>query len=112
MHDTKPFPSGKSAYRFIVERQKALQSPLAAKITQSDGEFSLWNGRDRFVGICKHIKSGLRLNVDGCGFTRRTIMTSSTLSAYTLILSRSRLPIRAMHLEASKIKWRITKLIC
>ncbi|KAI9874186.1 MAG: hypothetical protein M1830_010092 [Pleopsidium flavum] len=49
VHDTKPFPSGKSAYRFLVERSKALCNPLTADLVSREGDFSIWYGRDRRI---------------------------------------------------------------
>lgn len=49
VHDKKPFPSGKSAYRFLVERSKALSSSHAADVVKGKGEFLMWSGRDRRI---------------------------------------------------------------
>ncbi|KAL8698575.1 MAG: hypothetical protein Q9201_006492 [Fulgogasparrea decipioides] len=51
LHDVKPFPSGKSAYRFLVDREKALNNPKLGDIIQRDGEFSIWYGADRRVWL-------------------------------------------------------------
>ncbi|KAF2195065.1 FAD-binding domain-containing protein, partial [Zopfia rhizophila CBS 207.26] len=45
----KPKPSGKSAFRFLVSRQAALDDPKTAKFAQNNGEFLLWFGSDRRV---------------------------------------------------------------
>ncbi|KAL9114601.1 MAG: hypothetical protein Q9227_001279 [Pyrenula ochraceoflavens] len=47
----KPFSSGKSAFRFLLEKNLALQDPETAKFEFKDGEFLLWFGIDRRVVV-------------------------------------------------------------
>lgn len=42
-------PSGKSAFRFLVSRQSALDDPRTAKFAQLSGELIIWFGPDRRV---------------------------------------------------------------
>lgn len=49
VNDSKPFPSGKSAYRFLVDRRKTLNSEIFGDITERTGEFSIWYGQDRYI---------------------------------------------------------------
>ncbi|KAL8953522.1 MAG: hypothetical protein Q9222_000624 [Ikaeria aurantiellina] len=49
VNDSKPFPSGKSAYRFLVDRQKTLNNEIIGDITERTGEFSIWYGQDRRI---------------------------------------------------------------
>ncbi|KAI4127333.1 MAG: hypothetical protein LQ338_003256, partial [Usnochroma carphineum] len=49
VNDSKPFPSGKSAYRFLVDRQKTLNTEALGDITKRTGEFSIWYGQDRRI---------------------------------------------------------------
>ncbi len=48
-HDIKPFPSGKSAFRFLVGRKRALCDPLVGDIASREGEFSTRYGKDRYI---------------------------------------------------------------
>lgn len=60
LHDLKPFPSGKSAYRFLVDQEKTLNNPKLGDIVQRDGEFSIWYGADRFFFlVCLAVPSFL-----------------------------------------------------
>ncbi|KJR86272.1 salicylate hydroxylase [Sporothrix schenckii 1099-18] len=46
----KPFPSGGSAFRFLVPRQKVLDNPSTAHLgarPERDGYMTMWYGRDR-----------------------------------------------------------------
>jgi 2-polyprenyl-6-methoxyphenol hydroxylase-like FAD-dependent oxidoreductase len=45
----KPFPSGKSAFRFLLPKQKALDDPETAVLVQNTGEQSMWFGVDRRI---------------------------------------------------------------
>ncbi|GAM41708.1 hypothetical protein TCE0_042r15031 [Talaromyces pinophilus] len=45
----RPFPSGKSAFRFLLPKQKALDDPETAALVQHTGEQSMWFGVDRRV---------------------------------------------------------------
>lgn len=45
----KPFPSGKSAFRFLLPKQKALDDPETAVLVQHSGELSMWFGVDRRI---------------------------------------------------------------
>ncbi|KAF7870512.1 hypothetical protein EAF04_004256 [Stromatinia cepivora] len=45
----KPFPSGKSAYRFLLTRAAVLSNPKTAKYMQKEGELIMWFGTDRRV---------------------------------------------------------------
>lgn len=45
----KPFPSGKSAYRFLLTRASVLSNPKTAKHMQKEGELIMWFGTDRRV---------------------------------------------------------------
>lgn len=42
----KPFPSGKSAFRFLLPKQKALDDPETAALVQHIGEQNMWFGVD------------------------------------------------------------------
>ncbi|QSZ36519.1 hypothetical protein DSL72_006399 [Monilinia vaccinii-corymbosi] len=44
-----PFPSGKSAYRFLLSREQVLSNPQTAKYMQTPGELIMWFGPDRRV---------------------------------------------------------------
>lgn len=45
--DVKPFGSGKSAFRFLVERKAVADDPQTAKYLQADGELMMAYGPDR-----------------------------------------------------------------
>ncbi|KAK4234683.1 hypothetical protein C8A03DRAFT_37519 [Achaetomium macrosporum] len=45
----KTKPSGKSAFRFLVSRQAALDDPVTAQFAQMDGQLIIWYGSDRRV---------------------------------------------------------------
>ncbi len=45
----KPFSSGKSAFRFLISRQKALEDPKTKKLAEKNGELIIWYGTDRRV---------------------------------------------------------------
>lgn len=45
--DVKPFSSGKSAFRFLINRQKALENPKTKRFAERNGELIIWYGRDR-----------------------------------------------------------------
>lgn len=47
--DSDIFGSGKAAFRFLVQRDKALQNPESASIVEQDGEMAVWCGSDRRV---------------------------------------------------------------
>ncbi|KAI0403454.1 hypothetical protein F4802DRAFT_599052 [Xylaria palmicola] len=47
--DVKPKSSGKSAFRFLVPRQKALEDPKTKPFAERDGELIIWYGNDRRV---------------------------------------------------------------
>lgn len=49
VHKVKPFPSGKSAYRFLVDRKEALKNPKVRELVDREGEFSIWYGQDRLA---------------------------------------------------------------
>lgn len=43
------FSSGKSAFRFLVPKQAALDDPFTADLVKNDGELCIWYGSDRRV---------------------------------------------------------------
>ena len=45
----KPFSSGKSAFRFLLPRQRVLDDPETAPLAQHDGMQSMWFGVDRRI---------------------------------------------------------------
>jgi hypothetical protein len=45
----KAFPSGKSAYRFLIPRKQALEDEKTHKYTKQDNELVMWFGSDRRV---------------------------------------------------------------
>lgn len=45
--DIKPFGSGKSAFRFLIPRQRILENPDTARLVERDGYMTLWIGDDR-----------------------------------------------------------------
>ncbi|KAK4235271.1 FAD-dependent monooxygenase [Achaetomium macrosporum] len=50
----KTNPSGKSAFRFLVSRQAALDDPVTARFAQKSGGLIIWYGGDRRVIISFH----------------------------------------------------------
>lgn len=55
-HESQLHGSGKAAFRFLVEREKALHNPETAKLVKLDGEMAVWHGSDRRVVMypCDH----------------------------------------------------------
>jgi len=49
--DTKPFSSGKNAFRFLMTRQQALDDPETANIAQDIGAVDFWDSEERRVVI-------------------------------------------------------------
>jgi 2-polyprenyl-6-methoxyphenol hydroxylase-like FAD-dependent oxidoreductase len=49
--DTKPFSSGKNAFRFLMTRQQALDDPETASIAQDFGAVDFWDSEERRVVI-------------------------------------------------------------
>ncbi|KAL2203512.1 FAD/NAD(P)-binding domain-containing protein [Sarocladium strictum] len=47
--DIKPYPSGQSAFRFLVPRQAAMDDPRTAPFLQSTGQLIIWYGPARRV---------------------------------------------------------------
>lgn len=47
--EVKPFGSGKSAFRFLISRQVALDDPVTSKFVQKSGELIIWYDQDRRV---------------------------------------------------------------
>ena len=47
--DVQPFGSGKSAFRFMVERKVAQEDPATSRFVQKTGELSIWYASDRRV---------------------------------------------------------------
>ncbi|ESZ95992.1 hypothetical protein SBOR_3612 [Sclerotinia borealis F-4128] len=47
--ELRPFPCGKSAYRFLLSRSSVLSNPKTAKYMQKEGELIMWFGSDRRV---------------------------------------------------------------
>ena len=47
--NAKPFPSGKSAFRFIIQRQDALDDPATRKLCEKKGVFTVAVGVDRRI---------------------------------------------------------------
>ncbi|PKS08463.1 hypothetical protein jhhlp_004846, partial [Lomentospora prolificans] len=47
--DIKPKPSGKSAFRFLVPRQLALDDPITRDFVTRDGQLIIWYGEDRRI---------------------------------------------------------------
>jgi hypothetical protein len=47
--DLKPFPSGKSAFRFLVPRKLAFEDPATKKFVETQGELVIWYGNDRRI---------------------------------------------------------------
>ncbi|PQE04808.1 salicylate hydroxylase protein [Rutstroemia sp. NJR-2017a BBW] len=45
----RPFSSGKSAYRFLLNREDVLANPLTKPYAEKDGHLRAWFGRDRRV---------------------------------------------------------------
>lgn len=44
-----PFGSGKSAFRFLINRSAAAEDPVTAKFVQRAGELAIWYGSDRRI---------------------------------------------------------------
>lgn len=44
--DIKPFGSGKSAFRFMIPRQKMLDDPATQSIAKREGYMTMWIGND------------------------------------------------------------------
>jgi len=52
--DVKPFDSGKSAFRFLIEKEKALADPDLKEYIDKDGFLTMWIGVDRrLVMVCR-----------------------------------------------------------
>lgn len=47
--DIKAFPSGKSAYRFLVPKGAALDDPVTRPMVKRPGEFCIWYATDRRI---------------------------------------------------------------
>ncbi|KAI1616482.1 hypothetical protein EDD37DRAFT_618243 [Exophiala viscosa] len=47
--DAQVFPSGKSAFRFLIDRQAALDDPATKKFAEKAGELIIWYGTDRRI---------------------------------------------------------------
>ncbi|TQB74994.1 hypothetical protein MPDQ_003790 [Monascus purpureus] len=47
--DVKAFPSGKSAYRFLVPKDAALNDPVTRPMVERPGEFCIWYATDRRI---------------------------------------------------------------
>ncbi|KAF1962602.1 FAD/NAD(P)-binding domain-containing protein [Byssothecium circinans] len=47
----KIFGSGKSAFRFLMPRSRALEDPVTRPLVEAEGHLALWFGRDRRVVI-------------------------------------------------------------
>lgn len=47
--DVKPFGSGKSAFRFLIERKAVLDDPATKHFAERPGELIIWYGTDRRV---------------------------------------------------------------
>ena len=47
--DVKPFGSGKSAFRFLIERKVAQADPVTSKFAEKTGELIIWYGSDRRI---------------------------------------------------------------
>lgn len=47
--DIKPFGSGKSAFRFLIDRKAALEDPITKRFVEKPGELIIWYGTDRRV---------------------------------------------------------------
>ncbi|KAJ9144666.1 3-hydroxybenzoate 6-hydroxylase 1 [Pleurostoma richardsiae] len=45
--DIKPFGSGKSAFRFLIPRQKVSENPVTKKFAEREGFMTMWHGNDR-----------------------------------------------------------------
>lgn len=57
--DTKPFSSGKNAFRFLITRQQALDDPETASIAQNFGAVDMWDSSERRVVIYPCAKNEL-----------------------------------------------------
>jgi len=52
--EVKPFDSGKSAFRFLIEKEKALADPDLKKYIDKDGFLIMWIGVDRrLIMVCR-----------------------------------------------------------
>ena len=49
--DVKPFGSGKSAFRFLVPRNVALEDPKVSHLVQKHSQLTMWYGKDRRVVV-------------------------------------------------------------
>jgi 2-polyprenyl-6-methoxyphenol hydroxylase-like FAD-dependent oxidoreductase len=49
--DINPYGSGKSAFRFLINRQLAQEDPITAKFVQRQGELIIWYAGDRRVVV-------------------------------------------------------------
>lgn len=47
--DVKPFSSGKSAFRFLIERSAAIEDPETRHFVEKAGELLIWYGTDRRI---------------------------------------------------------------
>ena len=47
--DSRAKPSGKSAFRFLIERSKVLEDPVTRPLVEASGELLMWHGNDRRV---------------------------------------------------------------
>lgn len=47
--DVKPFGSGKSAFRFLIDRKAALDDPMIKHFAEKAGELIIWYGQDRRI---------------------------------------------------------------
>jgi len=57
--DVKPFDSGKSAFRFLIEKQKALADPDLKQYIDKDGFLTMWIGVDRRLVMVCQIRRGV-----------------------------------------------------
>lgn len=47
--DVKPFSSGKSAFRFLMNKKAAQEDPRTSRFVQREGELVIWYGSDRRI---------------------------------------------------------------
>lgn len=47
--DTKPFPCGKSAFRFLISRTAIKTDPITSHLVQEEGELKIWYEADRRI---------------------------------------------------------------
>jgi len=52
----KPFDSGKSAFRFLIEKEKALADPDLREYIDKDGFLTMWIGVDRRLVMVRQIR--------------------------------------------------------